>query len=657
MCGIAGFLFTRLPASWTAHALGTAMTDSLFHRGPDDGAVWTDPEAGVVLGQRRLAIVDLSEAGHQPMASANGRWMITYNGEIYNAEDLRQELIAAGVTRYRGHSDTEVLLEAVALWGVEATLSRLIGMFAIALWDRQERRLHLIRDRLGIKPLYWTVTPDGSFLFGSTPKALRAHPAFAAALDPGALAAYLRYAYVPTPHTIHAGVHKQPPGTWLTIAPGDHEPAGPTAYWSLDAVAAAGRADPLTGLSDDGATDQLEALLSDAVKRRMIADVPLGAFLSGGVDSSTVAALMQKASTGPVRTFTIGYGAGGYGEGAYDEAAHAEAVARHLGTDHTTLTVTPQQALDLIPRLPEHWDEPFADASQIPTLLLSELTRRHVTVALSGDGGDELFAGYARHGIAGDLWPRLDNMPRWLRRGAGSAIRTLSPGAWQSIFDLLPPRLRPFAAGDRLHKLAGLLALPDLEAVYRYLVSQWQNPASLMPGVTEARPGGLSDRTGAGDAVPIASDPVAWMQWQDQKTYLPDDILTKVDRASMAVALEARVPILDHRVVEWSWRLPPHLKQRDGRSKWLLRRVLDRHVPRPLIDRPKQGFAVPLDGWLRGPLRDWAEDLLDPRRLTESGLLNAETVRLTWTEHLSGRRNHQYRLWTVLMFEAWRRQL
>lgn len=645
MCGIAGFLDTsRRRAGIDRRTAATAMAQALAHRGPDGSGVWTDAEAGIALAHRRLAIVDLSPAGHQPMASADGGLVVTYNGEIYNAPELRAELEAAGIGPFRGHSDTEVIVEGCRLWGVEATARRLIGMFAFAAWDRRARRLWLVRDRLGIKPLYHGRF-GGLTVFGSELKALCAHPDVAPEIDPASTAAFMRYGTVPAPHSIYRDIWKLPPGHILEIDTADGAPAASRPFWSLADVAADGRARRLDTLSDTEATDRLETLLADAVRRRMVADVPLGAFLSGGVDSSVVTALMQATSERPVRTFTIGFA-----EDGYDEARHARRVAEHLGTEHTEMTVSPTEARDVIPRLPRIYDEPFADASQIPTMLLSAVTRRHVTVALSGDGGDELFAGYTRHAVAPRLWDRLAPIPQPLRAAAGGMLRAVPPQAWDALFNRLPDRLRPFAAGDRLHKLAGLFPLPDRDAVYRALVSQWPDPVGLCRGQAEAA-SPLDDPAGAG----APDDPLERMQFLDTLTYLPDDVLTKVDRASMAVGLEARVPILDHRVVEFAWRLPERFKLRDGRGKWLLREVLHRHVPREMMERPKQGFAVPLDSWLRGPLRDWAEDLLDPHRLREEGILDADTVRAAWAGHLSGRRNHQYRLWAVLMFEAWLR--
>ncbi|RDV03126.1 asparagine synthase (glutamine-hydrolyzing) [Undibacter mobilis] len=638
MCGIAGLLNASARGANSLERLAKAMGDAVAHRGPDDYGVWSDPDTGVAMTQRRLSIVDLSPAGHQPMISANGRYVIVYNGEIYNFLELRAELEARGVA-FRGHSDTEVMLEAFAAYGIEATVKRLIGMFAIAVWDKGERTLTLVRDRLGIKPLYWAKF-GGLFIYGSELKALRVCPGWEPRVDRRAVASYLRHDYVPAPHTIYEGVQQLEPGTILTL-PWGGEPKI-ARFWNAREIARNGISNTLAG-SDAELTDRLEALLTDAVQRRMIADVPLGAFLSGGVDSSTVVALMQKVNASPVKTFSIGFDIPDY-----NEAQYAASVARHLKTDHTELTVTSQQARDVIPKLADMYDEPFADSSQIPTYLVSALTRQHVTVALSGDGGDELFAGYTRYQLAERMWRGLSLMPLPARRGLAASIRTLSPDRWTRLLAGLPARLRQVAIGDRLHKFAEVLDQPDSQAVYRRLVTHWE-PGSVMPNADEYN-------TVLADPAVTAEFPdlLNRMQFLDLVTYLPNDILTKVDRASMAVALEARVPLIDHRVVEFAWQLPRHAKIRNGTSKWLLREVLYRHVPKELIERPKMGFGIPLGDWLRGPLRDWAENLLDERRLTDTGLLDARRVREVWQEHLSGKRNWQYLIWNVLMLEAWR---
>ena len=639
MCGIAGFITDA--SNGIARELAevsSAMDVCLQHRGPDDHGVWTDEACGVALVHRRLSILDLSPAGHQPMISADGRFVIVYNGEVYSHQPIAAELAAAG-HRFHGHSDTEVILNAFAENGIEPTLKRMIGMFAIALWDRRDRSLILIRDRLGIKPLYWAKFGK-LFLFGSELKALRAHPGWTPQIDRDAVAAFMRHNYIPAPHTIYRGVHKLEPGTILTL-PWGGEPQI-TRFWNARTLARNGALNPLEG-NDVELAQQLETLLQDAVARRMIADVPLGAFLSGGVDSSTVVALMQQAHLGRVRTFSIGFDIPGY-----NEAPHAAAVAAHLHTDHTELTVTANQALDLIPRLPEIYDEPFADSSQIPTYFVSAMTRKHVTVALSGDGGDELFAGYNRYQLTQRFWRTLAVLPRPMRSAAASALTMVRPDRWTALASVLPERLRPPQTGDKLHKLATVLKLDSANAIYRRVVSHWE-PASIMLDAHEP-PSIIEDQTLEHEL----PDLLTRMQFLDLVTYLPDDILTKVDRASMAVALEARVPLLDHRVVEFSLRLPRHAKVRNHTTKWLLRQVLYRHVPRDLIERPKMGFGIPLGEWLRGPLRDWAEYLLNEARLRDGGLLDAKVVRQFWQEHLDGSRNWQYLLWDVLMLEAWR---
>ena len=639
MCGIAGFVGAA-PRNGGRNIddIAESMAASLSHRGPDDQGVWLDNAAGTGLIHRRLSIVDLSPAGHQPMVSANERFVISYNGEVYSHQPVARELAARGI-KFRGHSDTEVILESVAADGIEATAAWMIGMFAIALWDRRERTLTLIRDRLGIKPLYWAQFGE-LFLFGSELKALRAHPGWTPHIDRNAVAAFMRHNYIPAPHTIYDGVHKLEPGSILTLS-WKGEPRIKR-FWDARALAREAIRSPLTG-DDAELTGQLETLLQDAVSRRMIADVPLGAFLSGGIDSSTVVALMQNAGAGKVKTFSIGFDISGF-----DEAPFAAAVARHLQTEHTELVVTPQQARDVIPRLPEWYDEPFADSSQIPTYLVSAMTRQHVTVALSGDGGDELFAGYNRYQLTQRFWRTLSLIPHPMRRGIAAALQAVPPERWTSLASVLPGGLHVPQIGDKLHKAASVLELENADALYHRLVSHWE-PTEIMPEANEPR-GILSDKA----LTKEFPDLLERMQFLDLVTYLPDDILTKVDRASMAVALEARVPLLDHRIVEFSWRLPRAAKIRHGKSKWILRQVLNRHVPSELVERPKMGFGIPLGDWLRGPLREWAEHLLSERRLREAGLLDHQLVRRYWQEHISGRRNWQYLLWDVLMLESWR---
>lgn len=572
------------------------------------------------------------------MVSSCGRFVISYNGEIYNADDLRPQLRAAGRS-FRGHSDTEVILEGMAVWGVEAAVRRLIGMFAMALWDRAERRLHLIRDRLGVKPMYWGDF-GGTFLFASELKALRIQDGWRPALDRNALVAYLRYRHVPGPGSIYHGVNKLPPGSILTLAAG-RQPAV-NAYWTLEDATRAGQVARFQG-NEKEAVDALDGVLRDAVRRSMVADVPLGGLLSGGINSSAVLALMQASSNRPVRSFSIGFD-----EPAYDEARHAAAVARHLGTEHTELHVSPQHARDIIPCLPDMFDEPLGDAAEIPMFLLSEITRRHVRVALTGDGGDELFAGYGRYFQASALWRRIGQFPRPLRRMVRAAIRSLPAPAWTKLSDALPARMRPPHFGDKLYMLDRVLTGGPGD-IYRMVVSYWQEPASLVPGATEA-----ADLAGDPRLRTLIPDFVERMQFMDSLTILCDGILTKVDRASMAASLELRPPLLDHRVVAFSWTLPPAMKIRGRTGKWALRQVLHRYVPPKLVERPKMEFAVPIGLWLRGPLRDWAETLLEEERLSGEGVFDPMPIRARWREHLDGRRDWGDALWVVLMFQAWK---
>jgi asparagine synthase (glutamine-hydrolysing) len=620
-----------------------SMADTIAHRGPDDSGAWVDEDAGIALAFRRLAIVDLSPAGHQPMVSADGRYVIIFNGEIYNYLDLRRELAADGVA-FRSSSDTEVILFAAMKWGATEMLERLWGMFAMALWDRQARRLMLARDRLGKKPLYYGVQ-DGVLLFGSELKALRRHPAFKAEIDREALTAYARFGYVPSPKSIYAGIHKVPAGASVVFrAPGE---ASPAPYWRATDAVRNGVAHRLEALSDDEAVEQLDRLLRDAVARRMIADVPLGAFLSGGIDSSAVVALMQAQSQRPVRTFTMGFDVNGY-----DEAAAAKAVAGHLGTDHTELYVTPRETLDVVPRLPQLYDEPFADSSQIPTFLVSQLARQHVTVALSGDGGDETFGGYTRYKWADSIWGGLKRVPRPVRALAAAGVSRVSPAQWNRLYDsvewALPARARQSHPADKLYKFAALCDGESADDVYLRLVSHWKEPLELVMNGREA-----ADPLGFAVVRDTAPDFVERMMLLDLVTYLPDDILVKVDRATMGISLESRAPLLDHRVIEWAWRLPMRFKVRDGRGKWILRQVLYRYVPRELVERPKMGFGVPVGPWLRTDLREWAEDLLAPDRLRREGYFNPDRVSEVWRAHQDGARNAEYPLWVVLMFQAW----
>jgi asparagine synthase (glutamine-hydrolysing) len=643
MCGITGYLDTTCTTTpEDLEAIVTGMSDTMRHRGPDDSGTWVDAEAGAALGFRRLAIIDLSPAGHQPMVSASGRYVIVFNGEIYNFGALREELEGLGHS-FRGRSDTEVMLASFTQWGIEAATRRFVGMFGFALWDREERRLYLVRDRLGIKPIYYGWA-DKAFLFGSELKALRAHPAFESKIDRGALVLLLRHNYIPAPYSIYRGIYKLSAGAILSIGAGENSPTI-TPYWSAREITAQGTANPFTGTAEEAA-DELDVLLRDAISLRMVADVPLGAFLSGGIDSSTVVALMQAQSTRPVRTFSIGFH-----EAAYNEAGYAKSVAQHLGTDHTELYVTPEEAMAVIPRLPVLYDEPFADSSQIPTFLVSELARRHVTVSLSGDGGDELFTGYDRYAIGRAIWGKIGWMPRPMRELASAGLTALPASAWDRMLKPLGPILPREArmrTGERVYRLAEMLRVGDPQAMYLSLISHQQQPAALV--VRGVEPPVIANDFARWSHLPEFTQQ---MMYLDLVTYLPGDILTKVDRASMGVSLEARVPLLDHRVVEFAWRLPLSMKVRDGKSKWLLRQVLYRYVPREMIERPKMGFGVPIASWLRGPLRDWAEALLDETRLQQEGYLNPEPIRKMWREHLTESRNEEYRLWDVLMFQAW----
>jgi asparagine synthase (glutamine-hydrolysing) len=643
MCGIAGFAGGKWSSEAEQARTLAAMARSIRHRGPDHSAIWLDCESKVGFAHNRLAIIDISPAGNQPMHSHSGRYVIVYNGEIYNHQELRKQLEAeAQAPNWAGHSDTETLLAAIEAWGLRRALEQSVGMFALALWDRRERELILARDRIGEKPLYYgRQSAAGPFLFGSELKALAQHPQFEADIDREALALYTRFSHIPTPYSIYRGISKLRPGCFLTLSEGGDEPLIQE-YWSAQAVAEAGAANRLQA-SPEECTDQLEELLTRAVGQQMIADVPLGAFLSGGIDSSTVVALMQKQSSRPVKTFSIGFQ-----EERYNEAIYAKAVARHLGTDHTELYVTSEEAMAVLPRLPSMYDEPFADSSQIPTYLVSALARQHVTVSLSGDAGDELFGGYSRYGLASALWRRLRVIPRPLRSLAAAALGSLPPALWNAAAAALPELAHIRDAGAKIQQRAPLFASGSVMELYGGIVSQWPEPNALVLGATE--PPSLA----SGATRPLRNlNPVEQMMAADTVTYLPNDILVKLDRASMAVSLETRVPLLDHRVVEFAWRVPFEYKVRGGQTKWLLRQVLHRHVPRELIERPKMGFGVPIAEWLKDPLRDWAEALLSESRLKDEGYLRPDPIRRMWQAHLAGSVGGDARLWTVLMFESW----
>ncbi|MEM6677693.1 MAG: asparagine synthase (glutamine-hydrolyzing) [Pseudomonadota bacterium] len=649
MCGIAGFFWQSDQAAGSGAQEETlvridAMTAALHHRGPDSGGTWADARAGIALGHRRLAIVDLSPAGHQPMASVSGRYWLTYNGEIYNHSALRRRLEAQGrAPTWAGTSDTETLLAAIKAWGLDTALSRAVGMFALALWDSAERRLFLARDRLGEKPLYYGWQGEGAtarFLFGSELKALTAHPACERRIRSAAIAQLMRHSYVGAEHCIYEGLAKVPPGGIVSLSAERPEPVV-RRYWSAAEVAAT---TPRIEVSPEEAVDQLEALLLEAVEGQMMSDVPLGAFLSGGIDSATITALMQRLSDRPVRSFSIGFHSK-----RYNEAEHAKAVAAHLGTDHTELYVGDEELRAVVPRLPTMYDEPFADSSQIPTHLVAAMAREHVTVALSGDGGDELFAGYDRYRQFDRFARQMHRIPRGLRGLGARAVRTLPP----RLLDRVLGRLQPVAEGkephaQRLARLADYAASRDVTALHRALVSRARTPLALVPGVEEPE-----DSLLAPDPRLEALAPPERMMALDTGAYLPDDILAKVDRATMACALESRAPFLDHRVVEFAWSLPLDLKLRGGIQKWALRQVLYRHVPQALVDRPKMGFEVPVATWLRGPLRDWAEALIAPERLAREGFLDPTEVHRLWDAHQSGREVWAMQLWNVLMFQAW----
>lgn len=633
MCGIAGFWdFHQSRRKEQYLEIITTMTNQILSRGPDSAGAWCDETIGLVFGHRRLVIVDLSSAGHQPMFSQSGSSAIIYNGEIYNAPFIRSELEKLGIF-CRTSADTEVLLEACEHWGPEAAIKKMNGMFAFAYWDKRQRKLYLVRDRLGIKPLFWGLK-NNIFYFASQLKALTIHPDWQGSIDRQALTSYFRYNYIPGPLSIYRGIYKLEPGHIIIIDANQH--LSEKQFWSLKSVC---QNRVLTSFNEFEVLEKMDYLLKDAVKCRMYADVPLGAFLSGGIDSSTVVSLMQAQSIKPIKTFSIGFH-----ELSYNEAIYAKAVAQHLKTDHYELYLHVDEAVKLIPQIPEWYDEPFADSSQIPTYLVSRLAREHVTVSLSGDGGDELFAGYNRYILAEKLWSSLSALPISFKKLVSKLIYFFNPTAWDRIAKIIPRRWRPLQLGDKVYKFAALL-IQSSDDLYRNIVSFWEKPAELVAGGSEI----------VSWPRPITNlNFVEQMQYIDSVTYLPDDILTKVDRASMAVSLEARVPLLDYRLVEFVWTLPLQFKLRNEESKWLLRRILEKYVPHQLFERPKMGFGVPIDHWLRGQLMEWAEDLLSIHKLQEDNLLNAQLIRRRWEEHLSKKRNWQHSLWGVLMFQLWR---
>lgn len=643
MCGIAGFW--SIGAHSDPQAVAEMMASRLEHRGPDDFGTWGDSTAHIALAHRRLSILDTSPAGHQPMESHCGRYIVVFNGEIYNHKRIKDKLSKLNAQiGWKGHSDTETLLGCMSYWGVEETLQHIEGMFAFAVWDMQQKALYLARDRMGEKPLYYGWQGD-TFLFGSELKALKAHPAFGADVDRGVLALFLRYNYVPGPYSIYEGIHKLPAGSFLRLDSASHSAIAqpePVSYWSLARVAEQGISQRFSG-SEAEALDLLEEKLSAAVSDQMLSDVPLGFLLSGGIDSSLICALAQKVSTQPIRTFSIGFE-----DKAYDESAYAKEIAAHLGSIHTEMVVSPNDALDLVNKLPAIYDEPFADSSQLPTYMVMNLVKQHVTVALSGDGGDELFGGYNRYKHVPGLWRWFSRLPAPARRLFAASLTSLP----STLLNRLSGASGVAQIGDKAHKLGQRLrAIDNIDDFYIALLSEWTDAQDLVPGA-EPRLTLLDDRGGW----PRADIPAERMMVLDGLTYLPDDILVKVDRSAMAVSLETRVPLLDRHVVEFAWQLPLNMKMKGGQSKYLLRKLLQRHLPPKLYERPKMGFSIPLDQWLRGPLRDWAESLLQEERLRREGYLNPAPVRRAWKQHLSGKYNYGYRLWSVLMFQLWLEQ-
>ncbi len=652
LCGITGLFYLNGMDQDFLREVTTRMAETLHHRGPDASGVWVDSNAGIALGHRRLSILDTSPEGHQPMVSACGRYVIAFNGEVYNFRTLRSELESKGqAPQFRGHSDTEVMLAAISAWGLRRALAEFVGMFAFALWDRQERCLHLVRDRVGIKPLYYGWA-GRAFVFGSELKAVKAHPDFAGEINRDALALYFRDNCIPSPYSIYDCVFKLQAGHFLTIREAmawesQTAPLKSEAYWSASEIWTRGAGNQWKGTEDEAA-DALESLLRDAIELRMISDVPLGAFLSGGIDSSTVVALMQSVSSRPVKTFTIGFH-----DDFYNEARHAKRVARHLGTDHRELYITDDDAREVIPSIPQMYDEPFADSSQIPTFLLSKLARQEVTVALSGDGGDELFSGYSKYYSAVKFWQFQKWLPPLAKSMLVRVVRKTPDYVLDAVGFPLNPIIssmgfRPGIIGDRLHRFADRMSGDSFMSFYQAFTSLLIAPTEHVLGSKEAQIATFSSLN-----LDAKLDSYQLMSYVDFVSYLPDDILVKVDRASMAVGLEARVPVLDHRVVEFAAGIPSGSKWRDGKGKWLLRQVLKRYVPETLTDRPKTGFQVPVESWLRGPLRNWAEDLLDKKKMASQGYLAEQRVQDKWAEHLSGSRNWSSYLWAVLMFQSW----
>lgn len=646
MCGINGFYSQ---SSSRFNNVIDKMNLALLHRGPDNSGIWSDINSGTVLGHQRLSIIDLSTAGHQPMQSNSGRYIITYNGEIYNHLELRRELeISNSSIKWQGNSDTETLLEAVDYWGVETALKKIDGMFAFGMWDRKKHNLILARDRIGEKPLYFGWQGKGdkkTFLFSSELKALKIHPEFNREINRNAIALQLRHNCIPAPYSIYKDIYKLLPGYYIELNNNDLKKGNlplSKVYWSLSETAIYGSNNQLL-LNETDIQNNLEDQLKLSVKKQMISDVPIGAFLSGGIDSSTIVALMQSQSNHPVKTFTIGFS-----ENDYSEAEYAKKIAKHLGTDHTELYISSKMAIDAIPKLSTIYDEPFSDSSQIPTFLVSQLAKQHVKVSLSGDGGDELFCGYNRYTLSKKFWKIAHIMPTTFRKILKSRIHSISPKAWNKISHLLPGLDQYSNFGDKMHKGANTLEANTIQDLYYVLCSHWQNPSEV--AINSKEPGTFLTKfkpklTGLNDQ--------QQMMALDFITYLPDDILVKVDRAAMASSLETRAPFLDHKLIEHAWKIPQSLKYRNGSGKWILRQILNNYIPKSLTERPKMGFAIPLDTWLRGPLRDWVEDLLDEKKLHQEGYLNPKLIKKKWSEHLSGNRNWQSELWDVLMFQSW----
>ena len=646
MCGISGFY------SKNCFAFNNAilkMTSAISHRGPDSCNTWQDKNSGIFFGHQRLSILDLSVAGNQPMKSNSGRFVITYNGEIYNHLEIRQEIKKININiKWKSNTDTETLLEALELWGIEKTLKKTVGMFAFGLWDKKNKTLYLARDRMGEKPLYfgWKGKGDNKvFLFGSELKAIKAHPEFSREINRDAISLQFRHNYIPDPFSIYKDIYKLLPGHYLKLTEHDlkkNKLPDPIIYWSLFKNAIYGSSNKLN-FSEENFIVDFESRLKTSVKKKMLSDVPLGAFLSGGIDSSTIVAMMQSQSNQPIKTFTIGFS-----EDEFNEANHAKKIAKYLGTDHTELYFSSKTALEVIPKLPNIYDEPFSDNSQIPSYILSQLTKQHVKVALSGDGGDELFCGYNRYFSTYSWSKRFSSIPISLRKILANAAKKVSPNSWNMLLRFVPGLNKQINFGHKIHKGIDALKTDNLLDLYFILTSHWQNPTTVVKNSSE--PEILLSKIKS--ELSILNN-YEKMMAIDQITYLPNSILVKIDRASMASSLETRVPFLDHELIEYAWKIPHKFKLRNGEGKWILKKILSKYVPKILTDRPKMGFGIPLGDWLRGPLRDWAENLLDEKRLIQEGFLNPKLIREKWTEHLSNKNNWQYDLWNVLMFQAW----